>query len=615
MHFIYLSIGKFIKYEEFTSFIKNFPLYKISVEYIFEIECKSLHINNIPGGSNMSKTVRRILASLLIISLPISLAACGKSTEAPKETSAPTTEAASTTSAEAELPEALEDGPLTPYAEMLEITVPLSEAANTFYVEGESIEDNFVTRFYTEKLNIKYKGKWQVDSAQAGEKLNTAIASNDLPDMFTAGPELMGRLIKAGQVQPLDEVYQKYASSELRKICEYQDGRGFLAAKSEGKIYGLPVSNDFANNVAMLFIRKDWMDKLGLQVPKTMDELVAIAKAFRDKDPDGNGKNDTIPIAMDKNFGQDRAGINSFSNPFKAYSQIWIPDGNGGLKYSSIQPEMKTSLEFMQTMYKEGLLDKEFAVKDGSKVAEDIAAGKIGIFPGVFWSSLWPLAGTIDNNAEADWLPVPIPVNTDNELVTQNKIFSYFNVVVRKGFEHPEALIKSMNLWYEMFHGEYADKFNDMLSTEKYMPIADNWHGYAKPMFFAHPEKNVYLSENFIEAWNANHPSLLKTGEARNRWEIIKKGGSQGWAHKKFLTEAEPVLKNYKPFVFDEFVGAPTKTMVLRTANLQKLEYETFMAIIMGKSIDSFDTFVNDWKVQGGDDITKEVAEWYKSVQ
>ncbi len=555
----------------------------------------------------MKKLTKQVLTVLLGSSLLLASCQGGTPTEESKNTEG--SKGNDTTQGESE------DGPFTPYESPLEITVPLSDGANVFYVEGENAESNFVTDFYTEKLNIVWKGKWNVDSSQAGEKLNAAVASNDLPDMFEATPELQGRMIKAGQIQPLQEVYEKYASDRLKEIAGYQDGRGFLSGKQGENIYSMPVAGDFANNIAMLFIRKDWLDKLKLEVPETLDELVAVAEAFRDQDPDGNGEDDTVAIAFDKNLGQDRASINALSNPLNAYSGIWISDDNDGLQYSSIQPEMKEALEFMQKLYADGLLDKEFAVKDGGKVAEDIAAGKVGIFPGVFWSSLWPLAGSIDNNENADWVPVPISLNQDNKRVTQNKVFSPNGFVVREGFENPEALIKSMNLWAEMFHGEYADHFNSMLSTEKYMPIADNWHTYAKPGFFQHPEKNVHLSDNFIEMWDAQDIDLAKTGEARNRYEIIMAGGSQGWAHKKFLTEAEPVLKLYDDFVYDEYVGPPTDTMVLRTANLNKLEYESFISIIMGESLDLFDQFVEDWLSQGGEDITKEVNAWYSSVQ
>lgn len=557
----------------------------------------------------MNSSWKKSFACMLALSTLLGVAACGNSTE--KQSAADSSAAGTSQTAVT----STEDGPFTPYAETVEITIPYSTSPNVFYVEGESHEDNFVSKFYTEKLNVKYKAKWIVDSSQSAEKLNAAVASNDLPDMFIASPELAGRLMKAGQIQALDEVYNKYASDRLKEIGNYQGGRGFLATSKDGKIYGMPQSGDFANNIPMYFIRKDWLDKLGLQVPTTQDELLNVARAFRDQDPDGNSKKDTIAIAFDKTLGQDRAGINAFANPFKAYSAIWVKDSNDGLVYSSILPEMKTALGFMQTLYSEGLLDKEFAVKDGSKVAEDIAAGKIGIFPGVFWSSLWPLAGSVDNNPSADWVPCTIAKNVDGKKVTQNKVFAPSNFVVSSSFKHPEALIKSMNLWAEMFHGEYSKQFNDMLSTDKYKPIADNWHVYALPGFFQHPEKNIFLSENFIEMWDAQNPELAKTGEASNRWEIVKSGGSQGWAHKKFLTEAEPILKQYEEFVYDEFVGAPTQTMVLRTANLSKLEYEKFIAIIMGESLDSFDKFVSDWKSQGGEKITVEVNEWYKSVK
>jgi putative aldouronate transport system substrate-binding protein len=506
-------------------------------------------------------------------------------------------------------------GPLTPYTATIAISVPLTENATLYYAEGENIEKNYITDFYLEKLNIQYVGKWTVDASQANEKLNAAVSSNDLPDMFEASYELLGRLIKAGQVQPIGDVYEKYASPRLREICEYQNGMGFLAGSSGGKLYALPIAADFADNIAVVFIRKDWLDKLNLTIPRTMDELLTVARAFRDRDPDGNGVNDTIPFALDKDFGLYRIGINTLSNPLNAYSAIWMSDGEGGLKYGSIQPEMKDALLLMQNMYKEGLLDKEFGIKDTLKIAEEIAAGKIGIYPGVYWSSLFPLATSVGYNPNADWVPCTIPVNKDGNLITQNKIFSYKTVVVRAGFEHPEALIKSLNLWVEMFHGEYANYFNDLLSTERYKPGADSWHGNAKPVFVAHPEKNLALSANFIEAWDAQNIDLCTTGEARNRYELVSAGGAQGWAHKKFLYEAEPIVKLYDDFVYDEFVGAPTPTMITRLANLNKLEYEAFLGIIMGGSINNFDSFIQEWRAQGGDTITKEVSDWYKSVK
>jgi len=508
-----------------------------------------------------------------------------------------------------------ESGPFGRYAETVVITIPIAEWGAAFFVDGESHTDNLVTRHYEEVLNVRFEAKWEVDGAQGEERMNTAIAANDLPDMFTVGSALLGRLIQADQIQELGQVFDEYASDRFREIATYQDGRGFLASTNNGKVYGIPESNDFANNVAMTWIRKDWLDALNLELPKTLDELLNIARAFRDQDPGGVGA-DIIPIASDMNFGQMGMSFNVFANPLMAYRGIWIPDGQGGLTYSSIQPEMRDTLQLMQDMYAEGLFDQEFAVKNEGLVFQDVAAGKVGIFPGVFWSSLWPLFQTLENIDDADWVAVPVGLDKNGQQTTQNTIFSYASVVVRKGFEHPEAAVKCMNLWAEMFHGEYADHFNLLLSTEKYMPIADQWHSYAMPTFFSHPLKNGFLSQNFIEMWEKQDRSLALTGEAANRFDIVTEGGPQGWGHYMFLTSGYPVAMSYNGnFIYNEFVGAPTETLVLRGPTLTQMEYEAFIAIIMGSPISEFDRFVDDWKNQGGDAITDEVNAWYRSVQ
>ena len=66
-------------------------------------------------------------------------------------------------------------------------------------------------------------------------------------------------------------------------------------------------------------------------------------------------------------------------------------------------------------------------------------------------------------------------------------------------------------------------------------------------------------------------------------------------------------------FINNEFYGAPTQSMTTKQANLDKLFLETFIEIVNGADIDTFDTFVDQWKKQGGDDITKEVNDWYNS--
>jgi putative aldouronate transport system substrate-binding protein len=513
------------------------------------------------------------------------------------------------TKTESNLPK--DDGPLKPYDNLVTIKVPIVESPSLQYIDGENSEDNLVTRFYTEKLNIKFKASWTVDTSQQIEKINAAVAANRLPDAFVAGPELISRLVKADQIEPLDKYFEKYASDKLKTMCNYQDGKAFVLSKINGVTYGIPRPGDFSDATSLLYIRKDWLDKIGKKTPKTMHELLEIAKLFRDKDPDGNGINDTIPIGWDKNFSPSGSGFVSLVNPFNAFYSIWIKDGNGGLKYSSIQPEMKTALGFMQNLYKEKLVDPEFAVKDEGKVAADVAAGKIGIVSGFYWAALYPLLNTIDNNKKADWVPLLLPVNKDNKHVVQSKLFSTSCFVVRKGFSNPEALIKTLNLWVEIFEGQYREQFSQLIQSEKYNMIIDSWHKYALPDAFGTPEGNYNISANLIKAFETKDSSKLDKGKELVTWNAMNKDNPTGWAYRKVFLETEPLLKKYDSVVLDEFIGAPTKTMILRNASLQKLEGEMVTNIIVGGDLKLFDTFVADWKAQGGDTITQEVNQWY----
>jgi multiple sugar transport system substrate-binding protein len=113
-------------------------------------------------------------------------------------------------------------------------------------------------------------------------KLQQAAAQKQLPDIVINDTAQLGTLVKQGLVR---EVKRADIAGEQNLTPLAWD-----AAKSaDSKYYAVPFS---AQSFA-LFIRKDWREKLGLQVPKTWAELDALAAAFTTKDPDGNGKADT----------------------------------------------------------------------------------------------------------------------------------------------------------------------------------------------------------------------------------------------------------------------------------------------------------------------------------
>jgi putative aldouronate transport system substrate-binding protein len=140
-----------------------------------------------------------------------------------------------------------------------------------------------------DKLNIDLKlTALPSNESDQDVKVNAAAAANSLPDLFMVRRDAWLNLVKMGLVAPIDQMYP--AMPNRTKIQYDEDSRAFTTVK--GKSYGLASPGSIAKNEGLL-IRKDWLDKLGLKVPKTTDEMLAVMKAFTFKDPDGNGKDDT----------------------------------------------------------------------------------------------------------------------------------------------------------------------------------------------------------------------------------------------------------------------------------------------------------------------------------
>jgi putative aldouronate transport system substrate-binding protein len=558
------------------------------------------------------KKIKYLTVLSLIIALVVTLAACsGNSNSNNKNSSSigkePTNNSSSNSGGS---PAVVDEDPLGQYDPPINVSVVGATGTNVIYVEGESADDNVITRVFKEKMGINFTNKWVVDAAQANQKLNLSITSNDLPDLFKADATQVQRMIKNEQIADLTEVYETYASDLLRIAMEYGDREGFVGASKDGKIYGMPLPVDYYEHVPIMYIRQDWLDALNLKAPTTIDELITVATAFAKNDPDRNGTNDTYGIALDNTMG---LGFDGISNAFKAYRGAWIKDDSGKLVYGSTQPQMKEALATMQVMYNEGVFDKEFGAKDWGKTSDDIGAGKGGIYFGAFWTPLYPLKLTLDHTPGSDWKAYPIPAGVDGTVVPKRMQNVSGWLVARKGMDNPEALIKSMNLWAEMWMegGQYNDLFyQEIQGSEKYKGIEA--HQYAKPSFFDDPSKNFEIGKQWVEAVKSNDGSKITHPDGKWKWESYQANDGNGWAFNLYLGEAEAVLANYNGnFQNNEFLGAPTDTMVKRDASLLKLEQETFIEIIMGKSsVDKFDEFVKQWNSLGGEDITAEVNEW-----
>jgi len=488
---------------------------------------------------------------------------------------------------------------------------------------GETIENNRWFKLYKDELGINVKYAWTVNGNEISDaftqKITVTLASGDLPDVVPVNPSQLKQLVDSDMVEDMTGYYDDYASNLTKSVYMQEGTTNIDSVKFDGKMMAIPDTFSFNEIAQYLWIRNDWLKKLKLRPPKTMNDVLKIAKAFTTQDPDGNGKDDTYGLPLTKDLYGGCMGTEGFFAGYHAYPNMWIEDSSGKLVWGSIMPETRTALKKLADMYRAGEIDSEFGIKDGGKVAETIAAGKVGLNYGQQWNAMYPLIANYNNDKNADWTGYPI-VSADSKKVMvplrfdQTRIFA-----VKKGYEHPEAVIKLINMHLEKNWGNTAD-FN-----KYYMPAENDSVGVWKfsPVCPNPPFKNLAAFLAIDEARKNNDFSKLN-GEPKvieENIEAFQKGDTSLWGWEKIYGK-DGVLRNMAEYkkngqlLKEKFVGAPTWTMPQKKSALDSMEKEVFIKIIMDKSsIDAFDKFVADWNELGGADMTREVNKWYDSVK
>lgn len=563
---------------------------------------------------------RRAMSLLLAAVCTASLAACGSdSAETEKSGDA---QAENTSQAENQ-----DTDPFGKYEDTLEIHFVRStdDTVDTVLsnLPGETLEDNFWLDVYEEELGIKVVYDWIVKGTdEFNQKMNVSMASGDLPDVMVVNSTQMMQLIEAGLIQEIGDVYETYAADFTKEVLTQEGDEPFLAGQKDGAMYGIPVTGGSVDTVDLMWIRTDWLDELGLEVPETMDEFMEMVDAFVNADFDGNGENDTVGMGISGTslWGGGYGSLKGFFNAYGAYPTIWI-EKDGKLEYGGIQEECRDALTALHEMYEKGYLDVEFGVKDSTKAGEQGASGQCGVTFGAQWLALTPFQSGYDNDPDSDWTGYPLPSATGEKATAQADLGTNSWIVVNKDFEHPEAVVKMVNMFIEKCWGETGD-------NEKYYcpPEAEGvWK--LSPVQCSMPLKNIEAWRDIKEAAEAGDASTL-TGEAKsiqNKIDSYQSGSEEGasfWGWYK-IYGSDPCsyssideMNEDGRIMINQFVGASTDTMTEKMTTLETMRDETFTKIIIGEaSIDEFDAWVEDFKGLGGDQITGEVNEWYASVQ
>lgn len=253
---------------------------------------------------------------------------------------------------------ATSDEPITIMAPYIETTPPA--------------DGNVVQKAIEKYTDTKIKMSW-VPNTSYGDKTNIVMAGDakDMPEVMviskTAG---FIKSAQAGAYWDLTDKLKDYPN--LAK----SDENIVEASSVNGTVYGIYRGRDLVRSTAI--IRKDWLENLGLEEPKTVEDLYNVAKAFTEEDPDGNGQNDTVGINIPKWPNLNNGG------PYDLLA-TWLGAGNGWVeKDGKLIPSFETdeymdSLKLMQKMVQEGLVNKDFATLETDKWNDNFVSGKAGI--------------------------------------------------------------------------------------------------------------------------------------------------------------------------------------------------------------------------------------------
>lgn len=520
---------------------------------------------------------------------------------------------------------------LPPVPEGLPLDPPVAISANRAVgvpfriLNNYSSENNPFTHMIKELMGIEWKVKWEAVGEEGQTKFQLALASGDLPDVFDwAGPRELAQLLEADLLEDITDAWEANASPLLRAAL---DANPFAwdYVRHNGRIYGVPVIENAAQNDMVMWIRQDWLDQVGMSVPTTVEEFEAVAQAFVDAKLGGP---DTVGVAASaylntwiNSLDPIIAGFGALNSPHEgSVTAVWRQDANGDLAFDSLRPELKDALAVLRRWYESGILGKDFFTLDPAQAVETVIGNKAGISFSPSWFDRWGVSGSMGNDPAAQWIVADIPAGPAGKHKTWSNPFREASYAFRKGFPYVAEVIKYWN-WCAQLYQELDRRMhgwegiNYTLEDGVYRPIPNEdlpdqnpWWHYFFTFVGTDPLKEFKKNEQIL-AW-AELPTEDLDAMQKYTVEQLNTGLT------KLDIEAYnlAVAKTDEQGIRNEFNALATPAMVTYGPDLANLENQTVLGIVTGqKSLDEFDTFVAQWKQLGGDEITREVNEWWHS--
>ena len=474
---------------------------------------------------------------------------------------------------------------------------------------GETLENNRFIQACRDILNIDIQYDWLVNSADSGyvRKMRMEMAAGNLPDVWlvTDQTDLL-QLAANEQIIPVDDIIKTTMTQEDQDIIYSDGGRLVEMASYEGQCYGIPRNISDTDTFSYIWLRKDWMEKLNLEAPKTMEDLKAIMDAFMAADFDGDGEANTYGMIIDKDLYYGTRGLFA---AFNARPEFWV-EKDGGIAWGGVQPEIKDALSFLHDLYEGGYLDKEFITQTNGNALGTALAGKAGVLYAGHWVA-HNLQTMLEAHPEAEWECVLLP-SKDGEPVTQllNPVRRGW-VVINANYDHPEIVGKISALCSFAFrsgitNGSFWFSNDGAQDLEPFQASVSSWDNY-----------DTWL--NLLEAFESGDESVLRA-KAITYWANFKTSSEWAWMHMFGPDEGTPMqiladaIDNDR-IAYDAFLGPQSEYMQDRWSAIKAEQLAAYIRIIRGEDTvdEGFDAWLKNFDSMGGARITEEANEWYRN--
>lgn len=510
-------------------------------------------------------------------------------------------------------------GPFGRYPET--VTVRIGSTTTTDLLEdGISESGNLYNDYLLEQSNIVVDRLWTVDNDTYATKISLGIVSGDLPDMFIIKDEQqLKMLVENDMLADLTDAYETKAADYIKAFYDDYGDRAFDSALFDDRLMAIPDLN-YGYQFDFVWVRKDWLDKLDLELPTSLQDCLDIAQAFIDNDMSGNGDTLGFPCAKEVAGHYNSCYMmDPALNTMGAYLRSWLVQGDGSIVYGSVQPEAKEALQFLADMYKDGLIDQEFAVRDWDSVIQLLLTNRIGICFGPWYLPDVTMHNMKVINPDSDWVPVLAPLSDDGKIHPMDQQIHKNYLCVRKDYEHPEIAWEMIN--YTWLRGEnpeieaITEYYREELGADTRVVSPWGWAGAIMVQWNdAVPREGKIVQDAINNGYDTTGLSVEMAAFMEASRKYLEEGDLASWYVYSARVQGCLVSSDDEKIETQPMCYPPmTDTMALKWASMATLEDETILKIVMGEEpIDSFDTFVEQWHALGGTEITAEVNGMYR---